>query len=367
MQNAILILFFITSAISAQSQVVASYTYDNLHRLTQASYSNGVQLQYSYDELGNRTQTIQIAAPSQEQFICQGDSLVIGTSVYTQAGAYTDILLNGAGSDSIVNTILTVYPKYLINNTLTICLGDSVMVGTNSYSSAGMYTDSLQTVHGCDSIVQTTLSIISSEVQITAFIEGYFIQGSSPAAMVPARYDNLFASGSISLGSATDVTQMTVELWSSSGVLAHSASGMLDINGNLSVDFPCSVAGGSFWIALTSPNTLRTFSATEVVLDSSNFLNFANSLSSVYSDGSADPMATISSGLFGLRSGDINQDDFIDGTDYALFESEVVNSANGVFSLPSDLNGDTYVDGSDYPILDVNSAAGYYTQYPSFF
>lgn len=42
--------------LSAKAQITVTYSYDNLHRLTQASYSNGVGIQYSYDALGNRTQ-----------------------------------------------------------------------------------------------------------------------------------------------------------------------------------------------------------------------------------------------------------------------------------------------------------------------
>ena len=55
MKKTITILIIILG-FSAKAQVTATYTYDNLHRLTQASYSNGVGIQYSYDALGNRTQ-----------------------------------------------------------------------------------------------------------------------------------------------------------------------------------------------------------------------------------------------------------------------------------------------------------------------
>ena len=50
------ILLVLIIGFSAKAQVTASYTYDNLNRLTQATYSNGVGIQYSYDKLGNRTQ-----------------------------------------------------------------------------------------------------------------------------------------------------------------------------------------------------------------------------------------------------------------------------------------------------------------------
>jgi YD repeat-containing protein len=34
------------------------YKYDNLHRLTRVIYNNGMQITYTYDEVGNRTQRV---------------------------------------------------------------------------------------------------------------------------------------------------------------------------------------------------------------------------------------------------------------------------------------------------------------------
>jgi YD repeat-containing protein len=36
----------------------ASYTYDNLGRLTKVTYSNGVVITYTYDAAGNRTSVV---------------------------------------------------------------------------------------------------------------------------------------------------------------------------------------------------------------------------------------------------------------------------------------------------------------------
>lgn len=63
----ILAISIILFAISADAQVTVNYTYDNLQRLTQASYSNGVGIQYSYDALGNRTQEARTSTLSVEQ------------------------------------------------------------------------------------------------------------------------------------------------------------------------------------------------------------------------------------------------------------------------------------------------------------
>lgn len=68
MKNTFLTIALFIIGFSAKAQVTVTYTYDNLHRLTQASYSNGVGIQYSYDSLGNRTQETKTSTLSVEDF-----------------------------------------------------------------------------------------------------------------------------------------------------------------------------------------------------------------------------------------------------------------------------------------------------------
>ena len=67
MKKIILAIVILLFSFSAKAQVTVTYSYDNLHRLTQASYSNGVGIQYSYDALGNRTQEIKTSTLSVEE------------------------------------------------------------------------------------------------------------------------------------------------------------------------------------------------------------------------------------------------------------------------------------------------------------
>ncbi|GEM56596.1 hypothetical protein B0A58_14675 [Flavobacterium branchiophilum NBRC 15030 = ATCC 35035] len=67
MKNTILTIAILLLGFTAKAQVTVTYTYDNLHRLTQASYSNGVGIQYSYDQLGNRTQETKTSTLSVEE------------------------------------------------------------------------------------------------------------------------------------------------------------------------------------------------------------------------------------------------------------------------------------------------------------
>ena len=92
---------------------------------------------------------------SNYQDICNGETYWIGNSYYTNPGYYTDIFNSVNGCDSVVNTNLTVYPLLVINNNYTICEDDIVIVGNNTYSQEGDYTDTLQTIYGCDSVINS--------------------------------------------------------------------------------------------------------------------------------------------------------------------------------------------------------------------
>jgi len=84
--------------------------------------------------------------------ICNGDSILLGGDYQIVTGSYDDTLMAVNGCDSIIRTALTVNPTYEILNTVAICQGDSAMLGSAYYSDAGTYYDSLQTMESCDSV-----------------------------------------------------------------------------------------------------------------------------------------------------------------------------------------------------------------------
>ena len=185
--------------------------------------------------------------------------------------------------------------------------------------------------------------------------------------MAAARYDNLVAAGSATPGNATDVDSVTVELHDATtpATVSYTNTGMLQTNGTLAVTFPGATIGNSYYIVLKHQNSVQLWSAAAVAITSSTTYNFSTALTQAYTDGSTDPMVLLAPGVYGMYSGDINQDEYIDGSDYSVYEIDVDNSTNlGLFSLPSDLNGDTYVDGSDFPLFDINSTNSLYSQHP---
>jgi len=92
--------------------------------------------------------------------ICAGTHYIFGELMLTSAGSYFDTLTSTNGCDSIVNTILTVHPNKEIEINASICEGDSIFLAGNYVTTAGLYFDTLQTSFGCDSIIITKLKLI---------------------------------------------------------------------------------------------------------------------------------------------------------------------------------------------------------------
>ncbi len=91
--------------------------------------------------------------------ICNGDSLFVGGSWQTSTGIYTDSLNSIYGCDSIVITNLSVQPEFNSTSIISICDGDSIFIGGQWQTSSGNYVDSLNSFYGCDSIINTTLNV----------------------------------------------------------------------------------------------------------------------------------------------------------------------------------------------------------------
>ncbi len=107
--------------------------------------------------------------------ICSGDSIQIGLNFQNTAGTYVDTFLTINNCDSIISTTLTLDPVYSVQDTVTICSGDSIILGGAYQSVSGTYQDTLPTVAGCDSIVQTFLEINPTmSTTISAFDESCF-------------------------------------------------------------------------------------------------------------------------------------------------------------------------------------------------
>ena len=95
--------------------------------------------------------------------ICEGDSLFINGQTITEAGQYLNIVPSEFnGCDSIVELIEVMtnpLPDQKVLND-SICIGDSYLFNQLILTESGMYLDTFVNINGCDSIVLLDLKVI---------------------------------------------------------------------------------------------------------------------------------------------------------------------------------------------------------------
>lgn len=105
---------------------------------------------------------LEVADPVEEiisQSICEGDSIQVAGVFYSDTGTYFHTLTGQWGCDSVVTLNLSVFPHSDTLIAKTICEGDSFLVGTSVYSHTGIYTETLINQFGCDSTVYLNLTV----------------------------------------------------------------------------------------------------------------------------------------------------------------------------------------------------------------
>lgn len=98
--------------------------------------------------------------------ICEGQSHFAGGAPQSQSGIYTDIFPNAVGCDSTILTVLTVLPMPSSTIDTVLCIGDCIVVGTQTLCSATSETITIPTVN-CDSAVNITIDVLNPFARIT--------------------------------------------------------------------------------------------------------------------------------------------------------------------------------------------------------
>lgn len=91
--------------------------------------------------------------------ICDGDSVMIGGAFQSSAGNYSDTLTAQSGADSVIITTLEVILATTVTENVTICGADSVFLAGDWQTMAGTYYDTLATTQGCDSVLESILTV----------------------------------------------------------------------------------------------------------------------------------------------------------------------------------------------------------------
>ncbi len=103
--------------------------------------------------------------------ICQGETYNANSFTANATGIYVNNNLTATGCDSLTALVLTVHPTYDTVFFDTLCMGQSYNFHGANLTQTGSYTDTLQTLYGCDSIVTLNLYFLPVHEQtITAQI-----------------------------------------------------------------------------------------------------------------------------------------------------------------------------------------------------
>ena len=144
-----------------------SYTWNNQVITESGLYTDTVSNDFGCYDVYKVVVTVNpIYSFTEYDTVCANELPIVwqGRSI-EQGGTHTADYHTGNGCDSIYTLVLTVNPTYFIPETATVCdneeyvwEGHEVEIGIQS---AGSYTiwDSLQTINGCDSVYQLTLTV----------------------------------------------------------------------------------------------------------------------------------------------------------------------------------------------------------------
>jgi gliding motility-associated-like protein len=130
---------------------------------------------FTFDATNCNNPCTPVTVPVNAQ-ICQGESIFLGGAQQTESGIYTDVFITAQGCDSTVITNLSINPVLTVLKEFNLCPGGSIQIGSNTYTNAGVYVDTIQAVTGCDSIVTSVIFILPT---ITTNIEETICLGST--------------------------------------------------------------------------------------------------------------------------------------------------------------------------------------------
>ncbi|MBP6531936.1 MAG: fibronectin type III domain-containing protein [Bacteroidia bacterium] len=189
-------------------------------------------------------------------------------------------------------------------------------------------------------LVGTTPVITNYSLQVTAIIEGYYLgSGTMRAVADPTLNPTVCDTIEVQLANST-----------SPYAIAYTVKGVISTSGVGTFLFPIAVANGNYYIVIKHRNALQTWSSNTVSLAGTSFAyNFTSSAGQAHGSN----QYIFSDGKAAIYSGDVNQDNIINSTDFNIINSNVNQFLIGY--LLSDLTGDRCVEASDYSLIENHS------------
>ncbi|WP_435356374.1 gliding motility-associated C-terminal domain-containing protein [Emticicia sp. SJ17W-69] len=100
--------------------------------------------------------------------LCEGEKIVVGDETYQKTGKYVKVINRAGVCDSTVTLNLTVNPIIKHSQTISICAGENFKVGDETYNSSGIYNTIIKRPAKCDSIVTTNLTVHDFDISIAS-------------------------------------------------------------------------------------------------------------------------------------------------------------------------------------------------------
>lgn len=234
--------------------------------------------------------------------------------------------------------------------------GNGVSGNTFSAATTGVYPVTYTySSGGCTNTATTNITVTPCQVslQVKAFVQGYYLGNST--------MDKTLYNQGVDPNPNTNVTDsILVELHQATSpyALVYSYHGLLKTNGTIDCIFPGTASGNSYYIVLNHRNSIRTWSALPVTMNAVTSYDFSNAASKAFGNNEI----LLSSNVWGLYSGDVNQDLSIDAFDFLTAYSDMQNGLFGYYV--TDMNGDGAVDAFDYLVMYPNINLGVTVEMP---
>ncbi len=134
-------------------------------------------------------------------------------------------------------------------------------------------------------------------------------------------------------------------------VIKDSAKVVLDSLGYVNIEF-LNAPTGQYYIVIKHRNSIQTWSKSggqNLAVGTLNIYDFTISQSQAYGNN-----LVLKGTRYCIYSGDVNQDEVVDGSDLANIDNDASNFTKGY--VATDVNGDQVVDGSDLSLDDNNAS-----------
>ncbi|HIO72447.1 MAG TPA: hypothetical protein EYN38_05005, partial [Flavobacteriales bacterium] len=220
-----------TSALAVSICIGDSAALGGAWQTTAGNYVDSFTLATGCDSIVTTTLTINATSSgSVNRIICPGDSSYAQGAWQTTAGTYIDILSNSSGCDSVVTINLAVTSPINTTDSILICSGDSSFLQGAWQKLAGNYVDSFIAGGGCDSLMTTNLTVLSSGSSSTsAFIcsgDSILLQGTYQTT-AGSYFDTLTAANGCDSINTTTLTVNSIGSSSASVVICSGDSVLL--------------------------------------------------------------------------------------------------------------------------------------------